>query len=217
MAKAGTTTARKRDGDGNGNGKRRQEEVVAAAVRMFYESGYSETSVEDIAGELGILKGSLYYYISSKEDLLYAIVLEVHTEVQSLLTTALSDEGVAPLERLSSYVRAQVEYNALNAKKITVYYDDLDRLGAKRLTEIRHSLHAMENMVTELIRQAQQRGDVDASLDPVLASHAVFATVNWIYRWYKPRGRLTPEQISAFVVQYILNGLTGARVAPVPA
>ena len=78
-------------GSGRATSKRRQHEVVAAAVKMFYESGYSETSVEDIANELGILKGSLYYYITSKEDLLYAIVREVHTEVEELLASSMSD------------------------------------------------------------------------------------------------------------------------------
>jgi TetR/AcrR family transcriptional regulator, cholesterol catabolism regulator len=194
------------------NNKRRQDEVVAAAVKMFYESGYSETSVEDIANELGILKGSLYYYIASKEDLLYAIVREVHSEVEGLLNDAMSDTSLPPLERLSTYVSAQVEYNAHNAMKITVYYDDLALLGPERLKQIRRSLHAMENLVQDLIREAQEAGEIDKSLDPVLASHAVFATVNWIYRWYKPRGRLTPAEIAAFVVQYILNGLTGARI-----
>ena len=70
----------------------------------------------------------------------------------------------------------------------------------------------MEAVVTSVIREAQERGEIDESVDPMLASHAVFATVNWIYRWYKPRGRLRPPEIAAFVVQYVLNGLTGARV-----
>ena len=192
--------------------RRRQGEVVAAAVRMFYESGYSETSVEDIATELGILKGSLYYYIASKEDLLYAIVTEVHSEAEQLLSDATKDEAVPPLDRLSSYVSSQVEYNAHNTMKIAVYYRDLQLLGADRLASIRAGLHALEDVVIDLIREAQQRGEVDRSLDPLLASHAVFASVNWIYRWYKPGGRLKSDEIAAFVVQFVLHGLTGARV-----
>jgi AcrR family transcriptional regulator len=207
--------ARTKAGDGEArpargaNNKRRQEEVVATAVKMFYRSGYSETSVEDIANELGILKGSLYYYIASKEDLLYAIVRQVHTEVEELLAAATSDKSLPPLERLSNYVSAQVEYNARNIMKITVYYDDLELLGAKRVSEMRRSLHKMEEVVTDLIRDAKKRGEIDESVDATLASHAVFATVNWIYRWYRPRGRLRPPEIAAFVVQYILFGLTG--------
>ncbi len=192
--------------------RRRQEEVVAAAVRMFYESGYSETSVEDIATELGILKGSLYYYIASKEDLLHAIVGDVHAEVEQLLAEATSDRELPPLERLSNYVSSQVEYNARNAMKISVYYHDMELLAADRLAAIREGRQAIEGVVVGLIREAQARDEIDRSVDPLLASHAVFAAVNWIYRWYKPGGRIVPDEIAAFVVQFVLNGLTGARV-----
>lgn len=192
--------------------RRRQEEVVAAAVRMFYESGYSETSVEDIATELGILKGSLYYYIASKEDLLYAIVREVHAEVEQLLVLATSDRELPPLERLSNYISSQVEYNAHNAMKISVYYQDMDSLGTDRLAAIREGRQAIEGVVVDLIREAQGRDEIDRTVDPLLASHAVFAAVNWIYRWYKPGGRIMPDEIAAFVVQFVLHGLTGARV-----
>src|SRR5271154_2297781 len=108
MARTTTKTARGQ------NNKRRQTEVVAAAVKMFYQSGYSDTSVEDIANELGILKGSLYYYIRSKEDLLYEIVRDVNDDVAALLSAAIENTELTPLERLTNYMIAQVEYNASN-------------------------------------------------------------------------------------------------------
>ena len=49
--------------------RRRQQEVIEAAARVFHEKGYESTSIQDIAEAVGILKGSLYYYIRSKEDL----------------------------------------------------------------------------------------------------------------------------------------------------
>ena len=194
--------------------RRRHAEVLDAAVNMFYESGYSDTSVEDIANELGILKGSLYYYIRSKEDLLYEIVRDVNDDVAALLTAALENQQLTPLERLTNYMLAQVEYNASNIKKITVYYDDLPLLARGRLTEIRRTLHDIEKGVTDLITEAQQRGDIDASLDPALATYAVFATVNWMYRWYKPRGRFRSAEIAEFIAQFTLHGLTGAHTPP---
>ena len=196
--------------------KRRHAEVIDAAVKRFYENGYSDTSVEDIANELGILKGSLYYYITSKEDLLYEIVRGVNSEVAALLARALEDDHLPPLERLTNYVIAQVDYNANNIQKLTVYYDDLPLLGPSRLKEIRRTLHEIEQGVTHLILEAQQRGDIDASLDPALATYAVFAPLAWMYRWYKPRKSVGPEAIAEFLSQFMLSGLTGTR-APLAA
>ena len=53
--------------------RNRDEEVVAAAAKVFYERGYSAATVQDIVDELGILKGSLYHYINTMEDLFFRI------------------------------------------------------------------------------------------------------------------------------------------------
>src|SRR5699024_4782023 len=66
------------------DGKRsRDKEVVEAAVKLFHEQGYASTSVQDIAESLGMLKGSLYYYIDTKETLLKRIFETSHEHMLS--------------------------------------------------------------------------------------------------------------------------------------
>ena len=62
--------------------RRRQQESSTRPRAMFHEQGYS-TSIQEIAQAVGILKGSLYYYIRSKEDLLYAILQGVHADAHA--------------------------------------------------------------------------------------------------------------------------------------
>ena len=64
-----------------------------------------------MADALGILKGSIYYYIESKEDLLFRLLMEVHAEVDEILEEIAARDGLDPLERLEAYVRAQTSYN----------------------------------------------------------------------------------------------------------
>ena len=54
--------------------RNREHEVVEAAVKVFYEKGYAASTIQDVADVVGVLKGSLYHYISSKEDLLFRIL-----------------------------------------------------------------------------------------------------------------------------------------------
>ena len=84
--------------------RKRDEEVVAAAAKVFYERGYSAATVQDIADELGILKGSLYHYIKTKEDLLFRLFEQVHKGVEAILEDVLAVEGLNPLERIELYV-----------------------------------------------------------------------------------------------------------------
>lgn len=64
--------------------RKRDREVVDAAARVFYRKGYADATVQDVADELGILKGSLYHYIDTKEDLLYRLFEEVHADVEQI-------------------------------------------------------------------------------------------------------------------------------------
>src|ERR1700760_1802047 len=91
--------------------RRRDEEVLAAAARVFYAHGYADASVQDVADELGILKGSLYHYISAKEDLLFRLLSGTQEGVTRILDEVRALEGLAPLDRLRLYVQQQVAFN----------------------------------------------------------------------------------------------------------
>ena len=54
----------------------RTREIIAAAAKLFKEKGYDATTIQDVADEVGMLKGSLYYHIKSKEELLYRVTKE---------------------------------------------------------------------------------------------------------------------------------------------
>src|SRR3954463_11841233 len=91
--------------------KRRDEEVLDAAARVFARRGYSDASVQDVADELGILKGSLYHYISTKEDLLFWLLEGVQADFDAVLAEVSDTEGLSPVDQLALYVRSHVAYN----------------------------------------------------------------------------------------------------------
>ena len=74
---------------------RRDQEVLSAAARVFHARGYADASVQHVADELGILKGSLYHYISSKEELLYRLLDETHEEVSRILDEVAASDSAA--------------------------------------------------------------------------------------------------------------------------
>ena len=188
--------------------RKRSEEVAAAALRVFNRQGYASSSVGDIAQELGILKGSLYYYIDSKEDLLFAICDRVHRDVSEILERALADEEQSPLQRFATYVREQAIYNANNVELISVYYSDLERLSEQRLTDIRKRQRAHVEMLADLVAEGQKQGEIYADVDPSVAVRTVLSTIIWIYTWYQPDDKAKPDEIADFTVRYALHGLS---------
>lgn len=198
----------------NGQDKRRNRDVLDAAAKIFHERGYADASVQDVADELGILKGSLYYYIRTKEDLLFWLLEEVHEEVERILEEVAAVEGLDPLDRLALYIRRQVGHNASNLMKISVYYHDAEQLTDDRLADITKRRKVHERFVTGLITEAQQRGEISEHADARVLANCVFANVIWIYRWYRPGGRVRREQLAGMCVSYALGGLRGAFTPP---
>jgi AcrR family transcriptional regulator len=187
---------------------RRDQEVLSAAARVFHARGYADASVQHVADELGILKGSLYHYISSKEELLFRLLDGTHADVSRILEEVRDQEGLAPLERLRLYVRRQVEYNLANLERVAVYHRDLEQLGDERRRDIvaRRRLH--EDFVADLIAAAQRDGDANPDEDPRLLSRCVFGTMILTYNWYRP-GRDVPEVIAESCADFAIRGVTG--------
>ena len=204
--KAPTEERRK---DGAGKARRRDAEVIDVAATIFYERGYATATVQDVADALGMLKGSLYYYIDSKEDLLYRLMIDIHDGVDHVLAEVMEAQDISAADRLELYVRRAIEYNARNLKKISVYYHDIDQLTGPRRKEILTRRRAHDEYVTKLIRQAQADGDVDASLDAKLLSNCVFAIIIWMYRWYKPGRGVSIEELSETSARFVRYGLKG--------
>jgi AcrR family transcriptional regulator len=186
--------------------RRRDRDVLDAAVKVFYERGYSDATVQDVADELGILKGSLYHYIETKEDLLFQLVSEVHDQVQGILEEVEAAEGLAPLDQLELYVRKQVEYNLENLERISIYYHDLDRLTGERLDYVKGLRRNHDQFVTKLISAAQKEGTADESFDPRLLANCVFGTIIWTYQWYRP-GRMSRKSVVDVCVHHALHGV----------
>ena len=123
---------------GGGERKPREErwsELIEVATDVFYAKGYDAASLQDIADRLGMLKGSLYYYIQSKEDLLYDVIKAVHEEGLANIESLAAGEG-DPLERLRHVIIGHIEHECRNLTKTAVFLHELQALSPERQAEI---------------------------------------------------------------------------------
>ena len=189
--------------------RKRGDEVLDAAARVFARRGYADASVQDIADELGILKGSLYHYIKKKEDLLFWLLEAVHEDVDAILEEVAQVDDLAPLERIELYVKRQVLYNLDNLERISIYYHDVEALSEERLAVDPLPGHTHERFITGLIKEAQQQGAADPSTIRAWSRTVCLATIIWTYRWYKPNGRISRQSIAHECARFALQGVAG--------
>jgi AcrR family transcriptional regulator len=188
--------------------RKRDQEVIDAAVRVFQRAGYAGARIQDVGDELGLLKGSLYYYVGSKEELLFRVLESVHEDVDRLMQD-LDASTAPPLERLEEFVRRIVAFYLDNLDRISVYYRDAEQLSPERYEQIQQRRKKHDKLVTDLIVVAQEAGDADPSLDAKLLSNCLFGSLIWMYTWYRPRGGAPRAQIVDTYAKFILRGVIG--------
>ena len=142
---------------------KREAEVIEAATLVFYTHGFGVATVQQVADELGINKGSLYYYLRTKEDLLYRIFDLVHADVEDILNDTMEAEGLDELERIELYVRKQIAYSLEHLERLSVYHQEMDHLTGMRRDEVRDRRRRHDYIVTRLIKDAQAAGHVNRS------------------------------------------------------
>jgi TetR/AcrR family transcriptional regulator, cholesterol catabolism regulator len=207
-----TTAARARR---VGPPRRRQQEILEAAAEVFHRKGYESTSIQDIADAVGILKGSLYYYIDSKEDLLYAILQGVHEDALRNIERTKAIEG-DPLQKIRAFVTLHIAFNAENLVKMGVFFQDFRSLGEERRAVIVEERDQYDQFLRTLIQEGQEQGVVCADVDPKLAGLAILGMTNWIYHWYQPTGERTAEELAQAYADLVVAGLACDPAAHTP-
>ncbi len=205
-----TDPVRTSRGDGPGG---RAEEIRLAAARIFFEKGYDSTSIQDIADAVGILKGSMYYYIDTKEDLLFDVVKSVHEQGLRQAREWMEAPG-SPLDRLRAAIEGHVESNLTNLEAVGVFFHDFASLGPRRRAEIIIDRDFYDRHLRRLVEEGQASGDLAPDLDPKLAVMALLGMMNWTYQWFRPDGDWTPREVAVHLADLAIGGL--AR-RPVPA
>lgn len=160
----------------------RMAEILDSAAKFFYTKGYHATSIEDVARDVGMLKGSLYYYIKSKEDLLYGILLGVIEQGTGGVEKALA--GVKdPTERLEKGIEQHLEHIIRNQVRVGLFLHEFDSLSGRRKQRVQETLKEYQKIFTGIVKDGQASG-VFISGDPDLLVNAMLGMCNWIYRWY---------------------------------
>ena len=195
----------------NGANEARWQEILEGAADVFFEKGYAGTSIQDVADRVGLLKGSLYHYISTKEDLLFAILKEVQKAGIGVVETAGAREGDART-RVREFVRDYALLCIRTRIKASVFDRDFHSLTGERRAQLITERDVYDEFLRGLITEGIADGSFSAEVDPVVVGNVIFQMVNSIYHWYSPRGKRSPEEIAGQIADFAIGGLEQAGI-----
>lgn len=186
----------------------KQREIIQAAARVFKARGYHAATVQDIADEVGILKGSLYHHFQSKEELLYLVVKEPITRLYRTVEQVAARAAPAG-EKVRRIVEAHVGAFEDHYPHLFVYLREMESLRRRLKGKITEDPKHYERLWQQVLEAGIKSGEFRADLDVKIVSYGLLGMLNWLYKWYKPRGRLTAREVGRQLSALMLGGLRG--------
>ena len=176
------------------------------AAQVFNERGFVASTLDEVAERLKITKPTLYYYVKSKDEILYECVRMGLTMLQEAIQTAGASGGSA-LDKLVVAMRKYAEIVTMDFGMCLIRVGE-DPLPLESQRKLRRIKAAIDGEFRELIRQGIGEGSIN-NCDPKITAFALAGALSWIGRWYRPGGDLSPAQIADHFVALLVNGLCG--------
>lgn len=186
--------------------------IQAAATRLFSERGYAGATMREIAKSVGLLPGSLYAHISSKEELLQGIA---ETGIDHFLTASSALDPTLPVpERMRLAIRAHVVVVAENPQRTRVVFHEWRFLSRDKQQAIIRKRARYEAIFTTLIREGIETGVFSPRLDARIAVMEVLGALNWTAEWLRADGARSADSIGDEIAEIVLRGLVRPALAP---
>ncbi len=180
----------------------RWDDVVRAAGKVFRRNGFARASLEEIAEELGMWKGSLYNYISSKDDLL-AAVIAIPAE---RLTAEMRGSPPVPAAPRNACARSSAATSRCSSTTTTTWPSTCRRWpGARSATSGAPTTASTPRSSKRVVREGIESGTIPVGRDPRLMTMTLVGALNWLTRWWDPAGDIGPELVTAQIADIVLG------------
>lgn len=182
-----------------------RDDILEAAAQVFRQKGFHGASMQDIAKAVSLQKASLYHHVSSKQEILLAL-LDRALELLLERISAISIQEIPADKKLREMIRAYLQILTENIDLSVVLLFEHRSLERKQ-----HARHVPNRDKFEALWRSVLEEGVAARLfkceDPALSTRAILGIMNWTLTWYRPNGSLGIDEIADHYSNLLLHGL----------
>ena len=188
------------------NTKNTRQLLLNAAINLFSQKGYWNTSIRNIGAKAGVSNSIVYFYFKNKEELLFEILMTASQELLEILQEI--DQRVSnPIECLRELLMAHIVLFSLKRKKESrIMAFDRYWLRGKRHELIVKAQRDIYDIYMRKLKDMAAMGLI-ADIDLTVLNFSIFAIINGFYDWYRDRGRLAHEEVGQDIVKLVLNAM----------
>jgi AcrR family transcriptional regulator len=185
----------------------RRVAILQSAATLFGRHGYQQTSMQQIADDVGLLKGSLYHHYQSKQEILFEITRGPLEELVQQVTS-IAATSMTPRKKVGEAIRshiASLDRSYPHLMVVTAETDDALPAGIRNdIARLRREYQAVwEAIVAEGLADESFRSPGSAGV----LVNLILGSINWMHRWYVPDGALSADEVSAVLSAMVLHGI----------
>lgn len=186
-------------------GKRRIPEICDAAAKVFSEKGYLAASLGDIAHVVGLTKGGIFHYFSTKEELLFLILYRYMVSTLQALKRKL-ETCKTPYDKIYVFIHHHIKNYQDNQAESRLALNERVNLPAKYLDIIKALEREYRGILTSLIKPIMG-GRKRKPERITLAAYTLLGMCTLPYAWYNPKGKVTPKELGDLIYEIFVGGL----------
>jgi AcrR family transcriptional regulator len=183
-----------------------RNDILDAAAQVIRKKGFHAASMSDIAAAVHLQKASLYHHVSSKQEILLAL-LDQAIEMLTERVAPLASQPAPADVKLREMIRVYLQLLAENADLASVLLFEHRSLEPKQHTRHIPNRDKFESLWRGVILEGIKSKRFTCS-DPALATRALLGMLSWTLTWYRPDGDLTIEQIANRIADLFFKGLS---------
>ena len=185
----------------------RRTEILRRAAELFERDGVSNTSLEDIAGEIGVKREAIYYYFKSRTDILAEILLPQSELLLSNITN-IRRTDMTNADKLREAIRNHLSsFNPTYLEMTVALREHHFGADSEKLKRIRKTWKAYGEHWNEIVEEGQKKGEFNPALNAKVVAFGILGMCNWLSRWFDPSKQITIEEIIEIYFTMVSNGL----------
>lgn len=183
--------------------ERKKQEIIESAISIIGEKGYHATTMEEIANNLLMTKGSIYYYFKDKQDLLYqsqVMILENSIEnIQNII-----DQDLPIKEKFHKMMYIHIEYLIRERTAFGIGTRPEQFFEGEQLESVLGLRKTYSKFLDLLIEQGIKEKEF-VPIDVKIARNLVLGAMNWVVHWYSPDGEKDESELAKTMSDYLLK------------
>ncbi|MBS0449973.1 MAG: TetR family transcriptional regulator [Proteobacteria bacterium] len=185
----------------------KSQAIMDCAAALFAKEGYPSAKMQDVAKACGATKSMLYHYFPTKDDLLFAMLMEHLERVVQSIEEAIAAR-VGPREKMLAMVQVYTQKSAQSRRRHMIAMQDVKYLPRAKQLPLIELQRQVANRVADLLREVNP-GLPEEVYKPY--TMMLIGLLNWTDMWYRPGGAMKPQELCDRISRLFLKGFLAEK------